>query len=351
MRTRFVAYAVVVALVILTIIFGKRPSQRSVITESTPSEQTTSNASVTSPATSNSTTQGIPNASSHATSGPIAIPSLTASRPSPQKALENVVEGKNVPVEFYGRVIDQDGNPLSSVDVKVVVVQLTIPDARIVDISARNIPVEQITDTDGRFKINGMQGASFDLESLEKDGYEAEPAKRSRGPTGGTFDQPVIFKMWKANAHEQLITGEKKYQIVPDGRSYFIDLSTGIISETGGGDLKVWIKYPSQVTKGQLYDWSSEVNVLSGGLLEEDDLNATMFLAPADGYKPSFQVRQQIKGGQYGLTGEKRFYVILKNGQEYGRIAINLYAPYTDQIAGLIRISYAINPSGSRILR
>ncbi len=47
----------------------------------------------------------------------------------------------------------------------------------------------------------------------------------------------------------------------------------------------------------------------------------------------------------------KRFYVQLNNRQEYGRITIELYARYNDQTPGLIRLSYAIDPSGSRILR
>ena len=45
------------------------------------------------------------------------------------------------------------------------------------------------------------------------------------------------------------------------------------------------------------------------------------------------------------------FYLLLRNGREYGRMSINLFAPYGRLHPGLIRLSYAINPSGSRILR
>jgi len=76
-----------------------------------------------------------------------------------------------------------------------------------------------------------------------------------------------------------------------------------------------------------------------------------MYLAPTDGYASAFQLQQQIKGGQYGETGDRLFYLKLKDGAEYGQMSIDLYAPYNDQIPGLIRLSYAINPSGSRILR
>ena len=42
---------------------------------------------------------------------------------------------------------------------------------------------------------------------------------------------------------------------------------------------------------------------------------------------------------------------MLNNGKIFGRIQIDLIAPYNMGIPGLIRLSYAINPDGSRILR
>jgi hypothetical protein len=74
-------------------------------------------------------------------------------------------------------------------------------------------------------------------------------------------------------------------------------------------------------------------------------------LAPIEGYTTSFQFEQDVGGGWGDSTGDKWFYVSLNNGQEYGKITIELMAYYNDQIPGMIRISYAINPSGSRILR
>jgi hypothetical protein len=157
--------------------------------------------------------------------------------------------------------------------------------------------------------------------------------------------------MWPTNLHEQLITGEKHFHIQIDGRPYFINLADGTITETGNGDLKIQIKYPAELTSGQTNNWLSAVDVMGGGLLEETDPNSSMFLAPANGYTPTFQYNQQIRDGQRGWTGTRRFYMMLKNGQEYGHITIEFYAPYNNQIPGLIRLSYAINPSGSHILR
>ena len=274
------------------------------------------------------------------------------------------VEGKNVAVHFYGMVIDQDSNALAGVSVSLSVrhnVYVTPGSLEAMKYAAfshdelqkvLSPSIQVTTDAGGRFQWDdaGVTGDVLGVGAITKDSYEAEPGQYSCGAGSGNYDNPVIFKMWSTNIHEQLIAGEKKFPIVSDGRPYVIDLAKGTIAESGAGDLKVWVKYPSQVTRGQLYDWSSEVDVINGGLLEEP-LGSVMYSAPTDGYVPSFQLRQQIKGGQSGETGSRQFYIRLNNGQEYGRITIDLYAPYNDQYPGMVRLSYAINPSGSRSLR
>ncbi|MGH7975866.1 MAG: hypothetical protein ACREC8_04300 [Limisphaerales bacterium] len=155
--------------------------------------------------------------------------------------------------------------------------------------------------------------------------------------------------MWSTNIHEQLITGSKKFPVNPDGRPYFINLAAGTISESGSGDLKVWIKRPEQITYGQRYDWSCEVDTINGGL--QPALDYAMYLAPTDGYNSSFQFTQTIGSGWGDSTGERRFYIMLNNGKEYGHITIDLYAYYNSQVPAMIHIQYALNPSGSHILR
>ena len=42
---------------------------------------------------------------------------------------------------------------------------------------------------------------------------------------------------------------------------------------------------------------------------------------------------------------------MLRNRQMYGRIFISLYADFHGKQPAMIRLSYAVNPSGSRLLR
>ena len=256
----------------------------------------------------------------------------------------------NVQVCFYGRVIDQNANPIHDVKIGAGVRHWYEPDILTLAYGAKEICITARTDKDGRFKLHGASGDVLGLEYVQKDGYELEPGQRSFGAVSGSFENPVVFKLWSTNIHEQLITGGQSFRIEPDGRSYVIDLAKGKIAESGDGDLKIWIKYPTQVIRGQLYDWSCEIDAINGGLLEET-LGTAMYVAPTEGYTPTFQLQQQIKGGQSGSIGTRRFYVRLKSGQEYGRITVEMDAPYNDQVPGRIRVQYAINPSGSRILR
>jgi hypothetical protein len=318
--------------------------------EPTTTVQATDNVPATPRPGTNVASQDIPNQ-------PPAVPSTVNPEPevtdSPKlrEVLKQFVDGKNVPVKFYGLVIDQDSNALSGVHIKVTVLQDTLPVPGSLEmIGTKNVPLERVTGTDGRFEISGLKGEAFDLESVQKDGYEVEPTRRGFGSTEGSYAEPVTFKMWSTNIHEELITGQKAFHIVPDGRPYFIDLTAGTIAESGSGDLKAWIKYAAPATRGQLSDWSCELDVINGGLLEQP-LGSAMFSAPAEGYVPAFQSLQQIRGGQRGSSGEHQFYIRLKNGQEYGNITIGFYAPFNNQTPGLIRLSYAINPSGSRVLR
>ena len=267
------------------------------------------------------------------------------------EAYRHAANAANVPINFCGQVIDQDSNALSAVVVKVLIMHADVVGPGIAPTGPGPFPLERVTDAHGRFEINGVTGNGFGLDSIEKPGYEAELTRRGFGSTEGSFTAPVIFKMWNTNIHEQLISGHKSFDIVPDGRPYLIDLTTGAISESGPGDLKAWIKYVAPSTRGQLSDWSCEIDAINGGLLEANEFFDFMDSAPTEGYIPAFKLQQQIKGGQRGSIGQRRFYVRLHNGQEYGRIEIGLYAPFNDQTPGLISLSYAINPSGSRILR
>jgi hypothetical protein len=267
-----------------------------------------------------------------------------------------VVEAKNVPIEFWGKAVDHNDAPLSGVKIESQIRHWDFTQG--VGTSSRTVSDQMTTGGDGLFHIGGASGDDLTIKAMEKDGYELEPnVKLGFGySTAEQFasrpEAPVIFKMWRKDIKESLITGEKSFQIEPDGRAYAIDLLKGAITEPGQGDLKVWVKRPAQITLGQRFDWSCGVEAINGGLLSESNASSSMYSAPAEGYGPSFQWEHQAsENGWSDSTGTQRFYLALRNGRVYGRIALEQFAYYNSQVPGRVRIQYAVDPSGSRILR
>ena len=112
----------------------------------------------------------------------------------------------------------------------------------------------------------------------------------------------------------------------------------------------VWIARPAGVSWGQRYDWSCEVTMPGGGLLESQ--SQAMFTAPETGYTNSVGLYE--KAGSHSWSGGfdgKRFFIRLGRGQMFGRMSLDLYADYHGKQPALVRLSYTINPSGSRLLR
>jgi hypothetical protein len=265
------------------------------------------------------------------------------------KALHSTEQ--DVRVRLYGQVVDQNGKPLPDVKISASVRHWLQPEIMAFAAGARFIRIIAKTDKTGRFKLSGASGDTLSIEHVEKENYQLEPGLQSFAPASGTRDLPVVFKMWPANMHEHLITEQKSFHIATDGRLYFIDLTKGSIGEQGAGDLKLWIKIPEQVAPGQKHDWISEIQLINGGLLEETNASSAMYLAPQEGYAPIFRCEQQVRSNQRASTGTRRFYVKLDDRRKYGRITIELVAPYNDRVPGMVHLEYAINPSSSRVLR
>lgn len=258
----------------------------------------------------------------------------------------------NKPIDFCGRVVDQDTNAVPGAIVTVTIQQTYMTSPTEFQIASKQIRLERQSGVDGRFEIRGELGEGVTVESVQKQGYKLEPGQKTYGTQVGTAEEPVMFTLWSTNVHERLTTGDKKFQLVPDGRHYGIDLSNGTIAERSEGDLVVWIQRPQSVTPGEKYGWSCGMATPSGGLLQVADSYVAMSTAPVAGYTNVFAYQQAANVSGWGDgTGEKRFYLKLHDGQVYGCIIAELFPSYHGITSGLIRLQYILNPSGSRVLR
>ncbi len=255
----------------------------------------------------------------------------------------------NVPIIFYGKVIDQDGQSLPDVKVTLRVQQ---PYFDPITLAKAHYPTfERTTGNKGEFALGGVNGKDVEISSMTKTGYEPEPGViHVYGPVGGGASEPLIFRMWKQNIKEPLVKGERTFRTVSDGTHYTLDLSNGTLTDANStnADLTVWFKLLRQIDARNAA-WECEIRMLNGGLIEETNLLSPMYIAPTFGYTNLFHVTVDETNKWNRPSGNLRFYLRLKNGPKYGRVLIDVAGYHRTK--GLMQIEYAINPTGSTILK
>ena len=252
----------------------------------------------------------------------------------------------NVPIAFYGKIINQDDKALPKVHLSLRVQKVHFSPAYLM--KPEYVRFDCITDSNGCFSLDNVRGKNLEIVSITGKGYEAEPnVVHTYGPVGGTIDKPMTFRMWRQDIKEPLVSGKRSFPTVSDGTPYTIDFANGTItrSDEQNGDLRVWVKLLHKMDSRN-YAWACQFRVLNGGLSEEKDSLSPMFLAPAGGYTNVFDLTIDETNKWNRSSGTLWFYLRLKNGTEYGRFSIDIAAYHRNK--GKMDIEYAINPTGSR---
>ena len=270
-----------------------------------------------------------------------------------KRAKETIDAAKsaNVPIAFWGKVVDQDGNALAGATVKLGVRHWVLTPT--LGGQGRSIKTETQTGSDGTFSISNASGDVLAIDEIRKNGYELSPkAVRAfnyqRGAAANP-DNPVIFKMWKRGEPQQLVSYHLSRIGIPcDGTPVLFDLASGK-RVNAGGDLRVTLtRNPVNIPRGNArYDWTASFEIINGGLQAQDD--EFMRSAPEAGYAPVWSVTVLRDDPNWISMLEKQFYVSLQNGKQYGKIIVRLNTSYQPPPTGLT-IDVAINPSGSRSL-
>ena len=261
--------------------------------------------------------------------------------------LQQDISSKNVPVNFYGMVVDQNNQPIPSVRIVMNVRHSEYSTSQ--GISSTYPKTDTQTDFSGRFSWTGETGDEISVESVTKNGYLLSPkAPHYFAASSSTYADPAIFKMWKETAKEPLIGGSHVFGIVPDGRIYTLDLISGKKLEgAADGDLQVSVVRPSGVEQTSKYQWSFMIAGIGGGLLETDD--EFMYLAPESGYEPKIELQFNPNDSTWTQFVKKQFFIQTRNGKVYGRIQLQVDALYNNDSA--VEINYVVNPNGSRNLQ
>jgi hypothetical protein len=241
-----------------------------------------------------------------------------------------------MPIEFYGKVIDDRNLPVEDADINF---QWT-------DLSKEGTSeYKTSSDSQGLFKLFGVKGKNLGVQ-VRKGGYKhyyigTQFSFEYAAYFEKTFhvpdpDNPVIFRLRKNKEAEPLVKREVRLH-VSIGKP-----ATFALNPTDPNAAKIVIDLQ---TNAQLRDkqWSARISVPSGGL--KSTLEEFPYEAPESGYEPSVMSEYDtpkpvgVDGGYQGGV----FYVKAPKG--YGRVEIKMMPGNN-----FARITSFWNPSGSRNL-
>jgi hypothetical protein len=269
------------------------------------------------------------------------------------EAFQAAVAEKNVPIYFWGKVVDQDGAPLAGVQIEMSIRQW-ISDS--LGMRGQFPLFNRQTDPGGLFELVGQSGDVLEFKSIKKEGYALSPRSlqtlqydQSSAPEP---NNPILFRMWKNTTNEHLVTFNKDFRIPYDGTPVVFDLlAGGISSNETSGDIRVrLIRNPQNVPFGGKtpYNWTASIEPLNGGIKESND--EFMYRAPEEGYQAKLEINMPASATNWSHRVKISFYFKSRGGQCYGRATTELRTDSQQDTTGF-SIDSGVNPSGSRNLQ
>lgn len=272
--------------------------------------------------------------------------------------IRSAIEGTNVPIKFWGRVVDQNGAPLEGVKVSYSrqTEHSTLPGMPWANSKIHR--GETATSAGGNFSITGVSGHYLTIEGFAKAGYRTPeqfaPARANydyfgSGPSGrfnADKSRPVEFVMLAERAVEPLVAHGgnfgRQVRVPADGTPVRWNLWTG--KSDPDGELQVTFKREA-TGAGQTGSWEAKVEVIGGGIVEAPR-DENVWQAPEEGYQSAadYPKAEQTRGDP-----SRAFYIKTADGK-YGRLELELFANDRGPTARCL-VKTQMNPQlGSRSL-
>ena len=261
---------------------------------------------------------------------------------------------KNVLINFWGRVVDQDNSPLAGV--KIVFSIRQWKSSPMDPVASTQIKSETLSDTDGRFQLADALGDTVELETSEKEGYRFPPKARyvfSYGDSPERFNPnpnaPIVIRLWKTGEPAPLVSNKTLFGFIPDGRAYTLNLLTNkkLEGDNREGDLVIKLKRPEKILPREKYSWGFQISAVGGGIVEATD--EFLFAAPDSGYQAEVSYQFSPDDPNWAATFEKTFYIRARDGAVYGVANLLIRSKYNNESA--ILIESHLNPTSSRNLQ
>lgn len=268
------------------------------------------------------------------------------------RQVDSIVKGSNVPINFWGVIIDQEKRPVPEVKITFSVRQgfTLLPGVPL----TRQAQYDVYTDAHGHFELTNASGDVLEVQSMTKPGYELSPKTERVFGYHGSSDifspdpgKPWIFQMWKKSASEKLVHFNKHTNIPVDGTPTAFDLYNG--NEASDGALRIALtRSPLNIERGNMrYDITFKVEIVGGGLLASDD--EFMNQAPEGGYIPSFAVEIKSDDATWSKALSRSFYFQTMDGK-YGKLYLKTTTDFQPPPTAL-DLKVFVNPAGGRLLQ
>ena len=265
--------------------------------------------------------------------------------PNRLEKIRDFFQNADTRMDFYGRVIDQDGKSVEGaiINYRVERVGSLMADGKIAN---NNQKATCLSASDGSFSIKGASGLTLTILSIEKEGYrDGKQNIRSFGYKGipevhnADLKKPVDF----------LVIGNN----IPKTKKLYNKLLTfswnqGLVEIPIPSVGKITISPQRDWKLGQLrdFDWQVEISMDGAELVEIETGQAK--IAPIDGYQKSWQYGSKKEDLKWG-GAVRRHYAFRTDSGLYGFINFDLAANREDGSQST-SLEVRINETGSRSL-
>ncbi len=264
----------------------------------------------------------------------------------------------NAEIDFYGKVIDQDGQPVA--DATVVVETTAYVESLQKQFHApgglRERTIHRLkSEKTGVVSLTGQKGQVLHIRDVTKDNY-ISPAENklslmyandSRDAVLPSRTEPMIFTLrHKTAGYVALKPQEISFKTTTDNTESQIDLLEDKVGSVKTADISLRL-WADEFVPGRHYDWSVTLNCNSGGIVAADD-NDGLYEAPTVGYTPSVVWRMKANTADYSTGINRKIYLKCRDGSAYAAAMVTVYCGHDG--TALVVFRYVINPNGSRIL-
>ncbi len=265
--------------------------------------------------------------------------------PSATIDYENPENWWKFPISFYGKVVDENNQPLADAEVVFIVND---------ESSEGTTEYHKKSDGEGLFALTGVKGKGTAVDVSKKGYYRTKSANSYFHYAGieDTFfipdpNNPVVFQLRKKGEAAELVHREKLFTFSIDGTKYCLDLLTGkkVVEPNAQSDFAVSFVRSNKIIDHK-FDWEVVFESANGGFIESNE--EFMLEAPETGYQQSLHFGYLASDPNWKRDMERKFFLQSRGGKFYARLEVLIKPKYNEEAA--IYLTYYLNPDGSRNL-